>query len=264
MRGPKTPATPTPNRELLRQARAYIEAGKFAKARETLTEVGAREVVEPGLDPFVKIAIADAYYYEYGIENIIEAQARYAQFVSFFPTHDLAGYAQFQLGMCSLKQSPDSFLDQTYTHKAIEEFDKVRAVDPNSRFVRAADQMKERCAAKLAKHDYEVGVFYFKRKAWQGAIGRFKKLVENFPQYESNDAAYYYMGVSLLNWGSVDEGKIYLEKVVRDYPESRWASRAKEALTREVRSEPVRPPAPPPEAAPPAAPSPEPAQPPPA
>ena len=230
--GGKPATPPTPNRVLYERAKGLIDQGRFEKAREALTEVGTHETVEPGLDPLVKIAVADAYFYQPGIENIIEAQSRYSQFVSFFPTHDLAGYAQFQIGMCDLKQSIDSFLDQTFTHKAIEEFDRVKAVDPGSRFVQAAEQMKIRCTGKIANHDYDVGVFYFKKKAWKGAVGRFKKLIEESPQYDDSDGAYYYLGVALVRDGSQPEGRIYLEKLARDYPRSQFISRAKTEIAK--------------------------------
>lgn len=219
-----------PNHTLYEQGLALLEQGKFEKARTTLTEVGTREAIEPGLDPLVKIAVADAYYYQPGIDNIIEAQSRYTQFVSFYPTHPLAGYAQFQIGMCDLKQSPNSFLDQTYTRKAIEEFDRVSAVDLSSRFVAAAEQMKQNCYTKIAKHDYDVGIFYYKKKAWKGAVGRLKKLIEEAPTFEASDAAYYYLGMALVQDGSGPEGRIYLEKVARDYPGSPYAPKAQSEI----------------------------------
>ena len=220
----------TPNQVLYEQARGLIEERKFAKARDILKEIGLREPVAPSLDPLVKLATADAHFFDSGIENLIEAQSRYAQFVSFYPLHDLAGYAQFQMGICYLKQSPGSSLDQTYSRKAIEEFDKVRILSPSSRYVEAAEEMKQRALVKLARHDYEVGLFYYKRKAWQGAISRFRGILEEFPRYEPADGVCYYLGLALLRSGNEEEGRIYLEKLTRDYPGSPFAEDAKKHL----------------------------------
>jgi outer membrane protein assembly factor BamD len=223
----------TSNQELYDQAVQMIAERKFEKARDFLSRIGTREAVEIGLDPLVKLAIADSYFYQPGIENVIEAEARYTQFVNTYPTHQQAGYAQFQLGICNLLQSPSSYLDQTYTSRAIDEFNKVQAVDPTSRFVRPADQMRERAQSKIAMHYYEVGVYYFKHKAWLGAVGRFKGLLEGFPQFRQSDGAYYYLGVALIRWGSDAEGRIYLQKLIKDYPDSRFAKKAAEYVAKD-------------------------------
>ena len=227
---PKPP--PVPNEALYERARDLLERRKFEQARQALTEIGTREVLSPELDPLVKIAVADSYFYDPGVANLIEAQSRYTQFLTFYPSSPLAGYAQFQVAMCYFKQSPQPHHDQTYTRKAIEEFEKVRKVDPNGRFVRAAEQMRDRCMNKVATHDYQVGLFYFRRKAYAGVISRFKNLLENYPRYEGTDGVYYYLGLALLRSGEGAEGRVYLEKVRRDYPSSKFASAAQQALVK--------------------------------
>lgn len=231
-RAPKPLPPPTPNQVLYERAKALIEERKFDQARKTLTEIGTREVQAPNLDPLVKIAIADSYFYQAGLENLIEAQNRYTQFVSFYPLNELAAYSQFQIGMCYFKQSPVAHLDQTFTRKAIDEFDKVQQIQAVSRWALAATQMRQRCNEKLAEHDYQVALFYFRRKAWNGVILRLKNVLENYPAYPLNDAVYYYLGVSLLKSGSDEEGRIYLEKLTHDYPSSRFAAEAKSILAK--------------------------------
>jgi outer membrane protein assembly factor BamD len=219
----------TTNEALYERGRALIEERKFEESRKILNEIGLREAQSPTLDPLVKLAVADSYFYGAGSSNIsdvIEAQSRYTQFLTFYPSSPMSGYAQFQIGMCYFKQSPKPHHDQTYTRKALEEFDKVRQMDPAGRFVAAAGMMKDRCMDKLAMHDYQVGVFYFKRKVWAAAISRFKGLLDEFPRFSASDATYYYLGTSLIRTGNTAEGRIYLEKVRRDYPTSRFASKA--------------------------------------
>jgi outer membrane protein assembly factor BamD len=134
--------------------------------------------------------------------------------------------------MCDLKQSPIPDLDQTFTHKAIEELDKVSKIDTTGRWTAAAAQMKLVCMQKLATHDYQVGRFYYKRKIWAGAISRFKKLLESVPDYPQKDAVYFYLGASLVRAFQLTEGKIYLQKVVDDYPKSPYADRARRELAK--------------------------------
>jgi len=227
---PKPP--PVPNEALYERATDLLEGRKFEQARQALTEIGTREVLSPELDPPVKIAFADSYFYDAGVANTIEAQSRYTQFLTFYPSSPLAGYAQFQVAMCYFKQSPKPHHDQTFTRRAIDEFEKVRRVNPDGRFVLAAEAMRDRCMDKVATHDYQVGLFYFRRKAYAGVISRFKGLLENYPRYSGADGVYYYLGLALLRTGDDAEGRVYLEKVRRDYPSSKFASAAQQELVK--------------------------------
>jgi outer membrane protein assembly factor BamD len=229
-RAPKELPPPTPNQTLYEQGLALINQRKYESARKKLTEVGTREATPPALDALVKLAIADSYFYQSGLENLIEAQSRYTQFVSFYPSHAMAGYAQFQIGVSYLRQSPQPHLDQTFTRMAMEEFDRVASLDPSGRYVLPAVQMRENCIQKLAQHDYDVGRFYIKRKAWSGAIARFKGILESYPTYDATDGVYYNIGYCLMKAGNDADAEIYLQKIVRDYPESRYVSDAKQAL----------------------------------
>ena len=203
------------------------------KAREALGQIGTSEAQNPDLDPLVKIATADSYFYDAGIANLIEAQSRYTQFLTFYPSSPLAPYAQFQIGMCYLKQSPQPHHDQTYTRQAIDEFEKVRKIDPGGRFTRASEEMRDRCTSKLAAHDYQVALFYYRRKAWPAVVSRFKGLLESYPHFERADAVYFHLGLSLIRSGNEPEGRVYLEKVSRDFPSSKYASAARQHLSRE-------------------------------
>ena len=229
-KAPKPLPPPTPNQTLYEKGMELIQQRKFEAARKTLSEIGTREATPPELDARVKLATADSYFYQTGIENLIEAQSRYTQFVNFYPSHPMASYAQFQIAVCYLRQSPQPHLDQTFTRRAMEEFDKVAQLDSSGRYVLSALQMRENCVQKLAQHDYDVGRFYVRRKAWNGAISRFKAILENYPTYAANDAVYYNIGYCLMKAGNDADAEIYLQKMVRDYPDSRYVSDAKEVL----------------------------------
>lgn len=231
-KAPKGLPPPTPNQVLYERGLTLIAQRKFESARKALTQIGTRESAAPGLDALVKIAVADSYFYQTGLENLIEAQSRYSQFVGFYPSHEMASYAQFQIGICYLRQSPQPHLDQTFTRKAIEEFDKVARLDPKGRYVLPAEEMRESCREKLAQHDYDVGRFYIRRKGWNGAVARFKEILDNYPRYNATDGVYYYLGYSLMKAGNDADAEIYLQKIVRDYPTSRFVPDAKEVLGR--------------------------------
>ena len=216
--------------ELYQQATSLMEQKKYAKARIILTDIGIREMQDSSLDPLVKLAIADAYLLDGGITNVIEAQARYEQFLSFYPSHEKAAYAQFNIGRCLFEQSAKPSNDQEYTRRAMAEFEKVRAIDPASEYVARAGVMLDQCREKLARHDFNVGRFYLRKGACGAAAGRFVAILKDHAYFSAADATHYYLGQSLLCSNNVEEGKIYLSKLVNDYPESPWAGKARDTL----------------------------------
>ena len=218
--------------EQYQQAQALIEKKNYAKAREVLGSIGSRELQDTSLDPLVKLALADAYYKDGGITNIIEGQARYEQFINFYPTNESTPYAQFQVGLCLYDQSAKPYNDQEYTRRALEEFAKVRAIDPDSPYVARAAGMMDKCRDKLARHEFDVGRFYRKRGACESAAGRFRDVLNDYPKFSATEATTFYLADALICTHNTDEARIYLEKMLNDFPDSRYSSDAKEALSR--------------------------------
>ena len=225
----KRPVRPS-SEEQYRTATALMQKGKYFRARQILSDIGFRELQDTTLDPLVKLALADAYFLDGGIANIIEAQSRYEQFLNFYPSHEKAAYAQYQIGFCLFKQSAKPSNDQEYTRRALVEFEKVRGINPSSDYVAQADQMMDKCREKLARHEFIVGLFYLERKACAAAAGRFREILKEYPHFSDAAGAHYYLGESLLCSNNVEEGKIYLSKLINDYPNSEYAAKAREVL----------------------------------
>lgn len=214
------------NASLYRVAQSQVQRGKYIKARKTLGLMGIAEPIEPELDPQVKLATADAFFFQGGGLNIIEAQSRYQQFLNFYPTHPLAPYAQFQLGQCLLVQSEAPANDQEFTLRAIDEFRKVADLDPRSAYARAAVDRLRLAQDKLARKEWIVAAFYAKRKRWPAVVSRLQTLLRDYPGYAGRGEVFLMLGQALLETGSVTEGRIYLEKLRADEPGSELGERA--------------------------------------
>ena len=63
-----------------------------------------------------KLGLADTYLGEGSAESDVLAVNEYREFLSFYPTHERAYYAQFKLGMCHFYQMHGPDRDQTETH----------------------------------------------------------------------------------------------------------------------------------------------------
>ena len=213
-----------------------VKRRSWFRARETLQSVLGRQDATPELVTKVHLALADAYYYDGGVLNLAEALSRYTNFLTFYPNHERADYAQYQLGLCYLKQAASPDRDQAQARKALAELGKIQSNYPNSDFVVAADGQADKARELLAEHDFRIGHFYFRRKAYTGAVRRMRDVLEAYPNYSRKDKLYLFLGQSLYALNKVDEGRLYLEKLVAEFPDSHHAFQARDLLARPVQT----------------------------
>lgn len=204
--------------------------GHYYRAREVLEKVLSRANVGPEILGNTNLAIADAYYYDGGIINVAEALSRYTSFLTFYPSHPRADYAQYQLGLCYLKQALGPDKDQATTRQALDAFRKVETGYPTSDFVAAAREKSDACRERLAEAELRVGKFYMKRKAYDGAVSRFKTVLEDYPRYSRKDEVTFLLAQALRSARKGEEALLYFQKIVDEFPKSRYASQARQAL----------------------------------
>ncbi|MGH9867768.1 MAG: outer membrane protein assembly factor BamD [Candidatus Polarisedimenticolia bacterium] len=222
-------------------AQEQIQKKKYSRARDTLQAALGRSDITPALTTQIHLALADAYFLDGGLINLAEALSRYNNFLTFYPNHERADYVQYQLGLCHLKQALSPDRDQAQTLKALNELSKVENLYPGSTFIDPATQKADEARELLAEHEFRIGYFYFRRRSFTGAVDRFKDVLEDFPRYSRRDRIYLLMGQSLLAMNRADEGRLYLEKLVSEYPDSRHAEAARQLLTARAEGEPASP-----------------------
>jgi outer membrane protein assembly factor BamD len=217
-------------RQIYDKGVGLMRRGRYFRAREVLEKVLGRTNAGPELLADTTLAIADAYYYDGGVINVAEALSRYTSFLTFYPTHPRADYAQYQLGMSYLKQALGPDKDQSTTRDALDAFRKVELNHPASGFVTAAREKADECRERLAETEVRVGLFYLKREAWAGAADRFRTVLESYPRYSRRDRVYFLLAQALKGSNKLPEAQIYFQKVLDEYPASRYAGQARQAL----------------------------------
>ena len=225
-------ADPAAAQSMYDEAMRDLSARNFRKSRATLERIRFPAAERVRLEPLVRLGIADATYFLGDDASLVEARAKYLDFVLVYGDHPRAPYAQFQAGICTLAQVRvrDGTRDQSQTTLALADLAEVEKRYPESPYARAARQRIELAQANLAEHEYVVGRFYYQRKRYASATARFRRLLEDYPRYRDREKVYFYLGQSLLRMNSDAEGKIYLDKIVTDYPKGRFAPSAKRIL----------------------------------
>jgi len=215
---------------------------QLRKAKTLLQQVQFTQAERPVYEPLVRLALADSTYYLGDDLSLIEARSKYLDFVTLYGDHPRAPYAQFQAGMCSVKQIYSATRDQAQTRVAIDDFAEIDTRWPSSSYGRAARQFLGKGQDVLAEHEFVVGSFYRSKKRYAAAVDRYKHLLEAYPTYRAKDKVYYWLGFSLTKASEPAAGRVWLDQVVNEYPKSKYAAMAERLLADEAKAEAKKPP----------------------
>ena len=222
---------------VLAQVDVLMAHRQLRKAKNLLGKVQFTQANRATYEPLVRLALADSTYYLGDDLSLIEARSKYLDFVTLYSDHPRAPYAQFQAGMCSVKQIYAASRDQTQTQLAIDDFREIDKRWPGTPYARAARQFIGKGQDGLAEHEFIVGTFYWKKRAYQAATERFTDLLEKFPAYGQKDKVYYWLGRTLIDARSPDEGRVWLDQVLNQYPRGKYAKFSTELLADAAKKE---------------------------
>jgi len=217
---------------MLSEARAELASGDNRKARHILENIQFTAENRSTLEPQARLVMADATYYQGTELSLIDARALYLDFVTLYADHPAAPYAQFQAGLSSLGQVGHATKDQSQTAAAIRDLLDVERRFPGSPYTELSRLMTRQARMNLAAHDFYVGRFYLKRKRFVAAEERFRKILRLYPYYADKDEVYYYLAKALAGSDNTAEARIYLDKMVHDYPDGDLTRKAEKLLTR--------------------------------
>jgi len=162
---------------IYKKAQEYYENEEYQKA-QTLYEIvissfrGRKEAEE--------IYYKYAYTY-YHLEQYILASYYFNNFSNTYATSDLRQEADFMSAYSNYKLSPTYRLDQTYTRKAIDEFQLFVNTYPNSDKVQQCNNLIDAMRAKLELKAFKAAELYFNLRDYQAAIRSFENVLKDFP-----------------------------------------------------------------------------------
>src|SRR5689334_18819504 len=178
-----------------------------------------------------KLGLADSYLGEGSAESKVLAINEYREFLSFYPTHKRAYYAQFKLGMCHFYQMHSPDRDQSETIEAIAELttfvQRYPRVEQNPLLDEGRARLRE-AHDRLSDYDYKVGYFYLKTQKFPpAAIERFKDILKTDPEYSHRDAVYFYLAQAYLRLQRPKEALPLLDRLIDEFESSEYLEEAK-------------------------------------
>lgn len=211
---------------LLKQGKKQLKNDNFEDAQKTLTQL-----MEDSPDSkeriIAQLLLAEAHYRQ---EQWEEAKFNFNRFVELYPAHRLAPRAQYQKGMTDFAQIDISIRDQSFTHSAKAEFEKLIRIYPKSSYAKKAEQRIQECIDHLANNQLEIGRFYFRTHSYQSAILRFKAILEDYPEQQFRDEVIYLLGESYFEEGNKEDARIFFRKLLQEYPRSQFTQDARSRL----------------------------------
>ena len=223
-----------PDKYLAEQGAAAIADRKWYTAREYYQQLVDGYPQSP-LRADAKLGLGDAYLGDGTTEGKLRAEREFQEFLSYFPTHARADYAQYKLAMTHFDQMPKAERDQTETRAALVQFGAFRERYPNSGLMPEVREKERIARDRMSESIYRVGFYYHRSRWYPGAISRFRQVLQEDPQFTNRDALYYYLADSLVTIKRDAEALPLLEKLKQEFEQSEFLEKG-ETLAAQIRS----------------------------
>lgn len=214
------------DQDLLRSAEANIQGRRYEDARKDAQAL-LNQYPESELQAAARLTAGRAFYLD---RKYDEAKAEFQRFLELYPQSDRVDEAHYYLGMTNFRQTDTADRDQSYTKKALEEFDILITQMPDSQFVADAREKRAICRRKLAERELYVGQFYFGRDQYNAAAGRFATLLREYGEAGLDDQALYYLGESLWRLEQRDAARAAFQRLVEEHSQSPLAQAAADRI----------------------------------
>lgn len=208
-----------PKEEAYARGDALVTKKKLEVGRQYLRFVAENYANDP-VGKQAALRLADSYFDEKTPLGYLEAQARFKDFRSRYPSHPKSDYALFRLAQCSDRQAERPDRDQSNTRLAATSYRDLLQQYPDSPYAAEARARLRAMRDLLAEHEFRVANFYFKRGAWDAAKGRYDIVLGAFPDYGKLDRVLYEAGWVEFRLGRAEDARLLVQKLGEAFPQS--------------------------------------------
>lgn len=241
--GPRRPpvGTPDPDRFLFERGSEELNDRDWFTAREYFRQL-ADSYPQSEHRGDAKLGIGDTYLGEGTTEGYVLAINEFKEFLSFYPTHKRADYAQYKLAMAHFYQMRGPMRDQTETQEAIRELTAfiqryprtcsaetgaiVATTSCSDLLPEVRTRLRE-ARDRLGEHELGVGVQYHRSRWYPGAIERLKGLLERDPEFTHRDEAMFYLADSYEKINRPAEALPLYARLLKEFEKSEYLERAR-------------------------------------
>jgi outer membrane protein assembly factor BamD len=226
---------PGRDRELFEEAAKLARKNNYEGAR-LLFETIINTYPDSNYLPHAKLAIADTFYLEGVSSSLIQAGNAYQEWLTFFPTDPLSDEVMLKAAEVEMRQMNQPDRDPTHARKAEQRLKALLQQFPQTSLRPEVQVRLNETQEILASHNFSVGNFYMDKylrgtdPSPKGAQSRYLELVQKYPNFSHLDKALYMLATTYLAEEQPDEAAKYLQRILREYPDSEFKDKAEEQL----------------------------------
>jgi outer membrane protein assembly factor BamD len=161
-------------------------------------------------------------YGEYMRNRYTEALGALDRFIQLHPAHRDIAYAYYLRALSLYEQINDTQRDQRATEQAMAALQDVANRFPNTPYARDARLKMDLARDHLAGREMVVGRFYQNRRLYAAAIGRFRRVVDEYQTTNHVPEALHRLTEIYLALGLTDEARRTASVLGHNYPGSPW------------------------------------------
>ena len=226
---------PGRDRVLFVEAAREVRKGSHETGRLLFTTIINTYPDSPYL-PLSKLAIADSFYLEGTTSALIQAAQAYQDWITFFPTDQLADDAMLKVAEAEMRQMGLSDRDITHARKAEQRLKALLQQYPKTPLRAEVELRLREVQDNLAMHNLQIARFYFdaryshKKGGLKGSQDRLKEVVDKYPNFCLMDEVLFRYATTFQEEEEPDEAAKLYQQLVRDFPNSEYVEKAKEQL----------------------------------
>jgi outer membrane protein assembly factor BamD len=225
---------PGRDRVLFEEAARQVRKGSHETGRLLFSTI-INTYPDSAFLPLAKLAIADSFYLEGTTASLVQAAQAYLDWLTFFPTDPLADDAMLKVAEAEMRQMGLSNRDITHARKAEQRLKALLQQYPQTTLRPIVEDRLRETQESLAMHGYQIGIFYQdryigKKGGLKGAQSRYKEVIEKYPNFSQRDGVLFRLAYTYQQEEEPDEAAKYYQDMLRNFPNSEFAEKAKEQL----------------------------------
>jgi outer membrane protein assembly factor BamD len=220
-----------PVEAIYNEAADEMDSGHYAKAARLFGEV---ERQHPYSQWATQAELMNAFAL-YKAGNYDEAIVALEEFIRLHPGHKDIDYAYYLRGLCNYDQITDVTRDQDMTKQALDSFDTLLRLFPESRYARDAKLKRDLTLDHMAGKEMDVGRYYLTRQYYTAAVKRFMAVVKDYQTTTHVPEALHRLVEAYMHLGLMDEATRVAAVLGYNYPGSKWYEDSYKLLNPEQR-----------------------------
>lgn len=212
---PKPPDTSS-DEVLFNKAMKHYDLKNYEDAIPAFEEIRDKFPMSP-YAVIAELRLGDSHYYK---SEFIEAAHFYDNFRRLHPSNPQVDYSIFMRGKCAYQQMLSCDRDQSFALEAVEQFQQLVDLFPQSPYTGHALVRIANARQKLAEREIFIADFYMRKLHYAAAIERYNRALKRYPYHVQEDQLLLKIGEATIRGGDEQRGIKILQFLVKKFPES--------------------------------------------